>query len=379
MSDRTLAEVFSPGDFIKEELEARNWTQDDLAEILGRPTRLVNELIAAKRGITPETAKGLGEALGTSAQLWMNLEAVYRLSLSNSEHEPVARRASLYEKAPVRAMIRRNWIEPSSNIDVLEKNLCDFLGLTDINQESHFFSHVARKSTPYHQLTQEQNVWLYRASHLANSIQALDYSQARLKKAFTQLKMLLPNPEEIRKVPEILSECGIRFLVIEPLPQSKIDGATFWINNSPIVVLSLRYDRIDWFWYTLMHELAHVKNEDGKRNNNYALDTNLMEEQAKAIEDRPAYEIKADEFASNFLIPQDELDNFIARTRPLYSKKKIIGFANRLCIHPGLVLGQIHYREKNYSYSREMLIKIRHIITSVALTDGWGINIPMFS
>ena len=369
--------MFPPGEFLKEELEARGWAQDDLAEILGRPTRLVNELIAAKRGITPETAKGLGEAFGTSAQLWMNLESVYRLSLSNAGYESVARRALLYAKAPVRAMIRRNWIVSSNNIDVLEKNLCDFFDLADIDKEPHFFNYVARKSTPYNFLTQEQNAWLYRASHLVNGISALTFSQARFKNALEQLRMLLPNPEEIRKVPKILSECGVRFLIVEPLPQSKIDGATFWMNNSPVVVLSLRYDRIDWFWYTLMHELAHVKNEDGKRNSNFALDTDLRGEQS--LEDRPAYEIRADEFASNFLVPQVELDNFIARTSPLYSKKKIIGFSNRIDVPPGIVVGQIHHREKNYSYSRDLLVKVRHIIESIALTDGWSVNVPALS
>jgi HTH-type transcriptional regulator/antitoxin HigA len=374
MRDRKFAELFPPGEFIKEELEARGWTQDDLAEILGRPTRLVNELIAAKRGITPETAKGLGEAFSTSAQLWMNLESVYRLSLTASGHEPVARRSELYAKAPIRVMIRRKWLEFSNNIDVLEKNLCDFFGLTDIDQEAQFFAYVARKSTPYNHLTQEQNAWLYRASHLAKDISVSAFSQTRLKKAFVQLKMLLPNPEEIKEIPEILSECGIRFLVIEPLPQSKIDGATFWENDSPVVVLSLRYDRIDWFWYTLVHELAHVRNEDGKRNSNYALDTNLLEEQTKPVADRPAYEVKADEFASDFLVPQIELEDFIARTRPLYSKKKIAGFSSRINVHPGIVVGQLHYRnEINYSQNREMLVKIRHIITGVALTDGWGV------
>ncbi len=54
-------------------------TQTDLGEILGRPPRVVNEIITGKRGITPETAKGLAEALGTTAQFWMNLESAWRL------------------------------------------------------------------------------------------------------------------------------------------------------------------------------------------------------------------------------------------------------------------------------------------------------------
>ncbi len=77
MVERVAAEVFPPGEFIKEELEARGWTQTDLAEILGRPFQLVNEILAGKRAISPETAQGLGEAFGTGAQVWMNLENTY--------------------------------------------------------------------------------------------------------------------------------------------------------------------------------------------------------------------------------------------------------------------------------------------------------------
>src|SRR5258708_40362687 len=80
MTRFTAAEVFPPGEVLKEELEARGWTQLDLGEILGRPPRVVNEIIAGKRGITPETAKGLADAFGTSPQFWMNLESAWQLS-----------------------------------------------------------------------------------------------------------------------------------------------------------------------------------------------------------------------------------------------------------------------------------------------------------
>ena len=78
---RPPAEVFPPGELLAEELEARGWTQTDLADILGRPHRLVNEIIAGKRRITPETAMGLAAALGTTAALWLNLESAYQLWL----------------------------------------------------------------------------------------------------------------------------------------------------------------------------------------------------------------------------------------------------------------------------------------------------------
>jgi addiction module HigA family antidote len=87
MSDMTIpAEVFHAGEFLKEELEARNLTQAELAEIMGRPTQAVSELVLGKRGVTPETAKGLAAAFGTSAEYWMNLETAYQLSKASIEH-----------------------------------------------------------------------------------------------------------------------------------------------------------------------------------------------------------------------------------------------------------------------------------------------------
>jgi len=376
MRDRRPAETFLPGEFIREELDARGWTQDDLAEILGRPTRLVNELITAKRGITPETARGLGEAFGTGAQFWMNLESVYRLSSNVSEHEPVARRAALYAKAPIRAMVRRNWIETSSNTDVMERRICDFFGLENIDDEPKLV-HVSRKSTSYAESTPIQWAWLYRAVHLAKAVDAKKFTMARLDETLERLKVLLPNPQDIRMIPKILSESGIKFLVIEPLPQSKIDGVTFWLDKTPVIALSLRYDRIDWFWHTLAHELVgHVKNGDGK-NADAILDIDLSGQQNDI--NRPQYEIDADRGAVSFLVPQEELDNFIARVSPLYSKARIIGFAGNIHVHPGIVVGQLQHPsrgELNYSQHRDMLVKVRDIITSTALTDGWGYSLP---
>ncbi|MBE0479684.1 MAG: HigA family addiction module antidote protein [Dehalococcoidia bacterium] len=375
MDERRPVEVFSPGDFIREELEARGWTQDDLAEILGRPLRTVNEIITGKRGITPETAKGLGQAFGTSAQLWMNLESAYRLSLADATHETVARRATLYAEAPVRLMIKRGWIEGSSNIEVLERRVQDFLSLLDMRPKP--LAYTARKSTSYQELTGLQRAWLARAYHLAHTVSAANYSKARLTEAFERLKAFLPNAQDVRCIPRLLAEKGIKFIIIEPLPQCKIDGVSFWLNNTPVIALSLRYDRLDWFWHTLVHELFHVKNEDGRNNDKFAIDTELVGQVRESSNNRPAYEIETDRLTVEYLIPQEELENFIARTQPLYSKTKILGFANRIGIHASIVVGQLQYRKEiSYAHNREMLVKVRDIVTDSALTDGWGKSLP---
>jgi len=374
MKELIPAEVFAPGEFVKEELEARGWTQDDLAEIMGRPVRLINEIIAAKRSITPETAKGLGDALGTGAQFWMNLESAYRLSRVRTSDNPVQRRAAIYGKAPIRHMIKRFWIESSENIDVLESRLRGFFGTDNLDEIPSLWA-MARKSSPVMPFTSAQIAWLYRAKHLARAVNATSFTETRFGQGLDRLRDLLASSEDIRRIPPILAESGIRFLIVEPLPQTRIDGVCFWLNNkSPVIVLSLRYDRIDWFWHTLMHELGHVQNKDGiGSSNDIPLDTDLVGEQSIPSENKPLFEKEADKFAVEFLVPQAKLNDFIDSVHPVYSKKRIEGFAAAIKVHPGIVVGQLQHRnEISYAYYRETLVKIRHIITGAALTDGWG-------
>jgi HTH-type transcriptional regulator/antitoxin HigA len=373
MSERIPAEVFPPGEFIKEELEARGWTQADLAEILGRPPRLVSEIIGGKRAISPETAKGLGDAFGTGAQFWMNLESAYQLSQVRDQDDVVTRRARLYSKAPVKEMLKRRWIEPSNSVDVLEKQIVDFFELQSLDEHIQFCGHAARKSTSYMEVTPMQCAWLFRVKKLARAVQARHFTPQLFEKGLAQLRFLLHSPEEARHVPRILAESGIRFVVLEPLPQTRIDGVCFWLDDtSPVVALSFRYDRIDWFWFTLFHELKHVNNGDG-REGQAPLDVDLVGEHALPTNEKPESEQQADRFATYFLIPEGQLEDFVARVRPLYSKQKIMGFAARLNIHPGIVVGQLQRRgEITYAHSRDMLLKVREYVTSSAFTEGWG-------
>ncbi len=375
MNKRTPAEVFPPGDFLNEELEARGWTQSDLASILDRPVRLVNEIIAGKRGITPETATGLAEAFGTTPDVWLSLEATWQLSKVRPKMNTVSRRASLYSKAPIKEMTRRQWITDSSDVDVLENQVLNFFGIEHLDEELTFAPHAARKSTPYRQPgLPGQAAWLCRARQLANGLQVGSFSEDRFQQALQKLKLLMRSPEEARHVPRILAEAGVRFLVIEPLAGNKVDGVTFWLDkHSPVIALSLRYDRIDWFWFTIGHECGHISQRNGLADLQPVVDADIVGEQQNADEDKPESEKRADSFASDFLIPSDRLQNFIDRTGPIYFKGKIIGFAATLGVHPGIVVGQLQHRgEIGFSANRDTLVHIRQFVTESALTDGWG-------
>lgn len=374
MTQRIPAEVFPPGDFIREELEVREWSQVDLAAILGRDERLVSEIISGKRAITPETARGLASAFGTTPNLWMNLESTYRLSKTIHADDDVRRRSALFSYAPIKELIRRNWIEPTESIDVLESRVRDFLGVKSFD-EPLAFQGAARAALDSR--TVPQCAWLIRARKLAAMVHADRFAPSRITGLVEKLKSLLPNPEDTRQVPKVLSEFGIRMVIVEHLAHTRIDGVCFWLDNdSPAIALSMRYDKIDTFWFTLFHEIQHVKNGDGKTAEAVLLDVDLVGDKAQKSELKPETERKADEFASETLIAKKDVGDFVARTRPLYSKTKIIGFANRIGVHPGIVVGRLQYiGEISYKHNHEMLAKVRSTVIASTLTDGWKSNL----
>lgn len=77
-SEFVAAEVFPPGEYLKDELAERGWTVVQLAELMSRPVQVVSDLLEAQVEITPDLAHALSVALGTSAQLWLNLDVAYR-------------------------------------------------------------------------------------------------------------------------------------------------------------------------------------------------------------------------------------------------------------------------------------------------------------
>ncbi len=82
---RTWSDLaIAPGEVLKEELEARGMTQRELAAKLGRPAQVINEIISAKKPITPDMAVALEKALGIDAQFWTNLESTYQATLDRS-------------------------------------------------------------------------------------------------------------------------------------------------------------------------------------------------------------------------------------------------------------------------------------------------------
>lgn len=367
MNARVPAEVFPPGEFLREELEARGWSQQEFADILDRPPRLVSELISGKRAITPETARGLADAFGTSAEYWMNLESQYQLSKVKVANDHVARKAHLYSKFPVREMLRRGWIRASENLDVLEQRFYEFFCISSIDEEPALLHH-AKKTHPIMDVTPLQLAWLFRVRGMAAQQKIPAYSQEKLLVAVEKLKALILAPEETRHVPRILAEAGVRLVFVEPMPGSKLDGACFWLSDDqPVIGMTLRFDRIDNFWFVLRHEIEHVLQEDGK-GSEPVIDQDLGDNR----EGLPECEVRANNAGADFCVPTDQIENFIARVQPYFSEQKVLLFAQRINVHPGLVVGQLQRRLGRHDFLRKHQVKVRACILPFADADGWG-------
>jgi HTH-type transcriptional regulator/antitoxin HigA len=371
---RNVAQAFPPGEFIKDELEARGWTQEDLAEITGMDSPVISNIINAKRAISPDVASSLAATFGTTAQFWMNLETSYQLFTENRADEAISRKARLFAMAPIKEMIKRGWIEATKDLNILEKRVLTFLERNSIDEESKLV-YAAKKSTAT--ANPSQVAWVCRAKKIAKGVHAARFSSKSFADALMKLRRLRENPEDAHHVPKVLAEGGVRLVLIEGLSKGRIDGATFWLDEfSPVIALSIRYDRIDHFWFALLHECGHVEHRDAL-GENPILDVDLVGENAIPFEDKTDIEKHADRFAENFLVEKHEMENFIARCRPLYSKQRIKNFSARIGVHPAIVLGQLqHRKEVDWKHSREMLVKVRDIVISSALTDGWGHTIP---
>ena len=369
MNDHTQCSVKHPGEEIRKELEKRRWTQEDFARILGRPLPVVSKIINGKTSITPDTAKDLADAFGVDAERWLRLDSAYRLSRIEGRDDSISKRAHLYEIAPVKEMEKRGWIGRIDSIQKLERELLDFFGVDTLDQQP-VIPFVARTSAKENiEISASHNAWCFRAAHLAKNVNVSKFTRNAFESGCQELKDLAAYPEDIRRVPRTLACMGIRFVVIEHLQKTKIDGAVLWIGQkSPVIVMSLRYDRIDYFWHTLAHELSHIRHYDA-----FNLDADLIDAIHSTDREYSDIEERADREATELLIPKQSMDSFILRVKPFYSKKRIIQFAHRIGIHPGIIAGQLQHRgEIKYTANKEMLAKIRDILTQEALTDGWG-------
>ncbi|MCC6863399.1 MAG: HigA family addiction module antidote protein [Rhodobacteraceae bacterium] len=365
----SLSEVPHPGEFIKDELEARGWLQRDLAYILGVSEQAINPIQSGKRGISPEMALAFSKAFDISPEYFMNLQKAYDLSIARAADPAIERRAFLQSTYPIREMVKRGWFAVTEDVSMLEAQLMRLFQTNSLT-EVPCLSYNAKKGSDYAETTPLQWAWLFRVRQIASEMIVPAYSESSLRAAISSMPRLMVDPEEVRHVPRILAECGVRFLVVETLQKANIDGVCFWLDGSPVVGMTCRHDRIDNFWFVLRHELEHLLNRDGQKDHPSPqmvdMDMDVL------TGDLPPEEVLANEAAAEFCAPQEDIESFFVRKYPYMSEKDTLGLARRLQRHPGIVVGQLQRRSGKYDWLAKHKAKIRNFLFSAAVVDGWG-------
>lgn len=373
-----LAPVDHPGTFIAEELGARGWSQADLAYILGVDGAQLNRLIKGHTDITPDTAVTLGDAFDMPAEFFMNLQKMYDLQKAKKADPGVRTRSSWVSVFPVREMIKRGWIEDAEP-GLLDLQMMQFFGKNRIEDipfvsDAPILAHAAKKGG-YEKITPIQYVWLNRVRKIAEGIRDCpSYSRDALRKNLAGIRAHMLDKSDLIHVPEILWKCGVRFVLVEALPSSKIDGVCVWIDGQPVIGVTLRLDRLDNFCFVLRHEIEHILREDGKEESFAPVDE--FNAGFELSDEEPECERIANAQAAEFCVPQVLLQSFLLRKSPFISERDVLSFAARIEINPAIVVGQIQNQTKNYAWLRRYQTPIRDFLGDWKFKDGWGFQVP---
>lgn len=366
----------TPGRYIRALLEDRAWDQRTLARVLGFDYGTTNRIVTDKRPIDAYMALMLGEVFGVEPETFLDVKKRYDLAVARAASVPDPKRAvraAIYGSLPVAEMIKRGWLDDADFEDAakVEAALVRFFGVEAIERIP-ALPHAARKTAEGADLTPTQLAWLYRVRAIAATLQVPRYSPAAVRAAIGKLESLLQSVEGVGQVGPILSEAGVRFVVVETLTTAKIDGVCTWLNDmAPVIGMTTRHDRIDNFWWVLRHELEHILNGHGRRQPRVDIDVE------KVSMNIPEEERVANAAASDFCVPQESMDNFYLKKNPFFMKQDILGFAISQKRHPGLVVGQLQHRVGRFDRFREYLQKVRELVIPNVVADGWGHVYPV--
>ncbi|MBJ6752697.1 ImmA/IrrE family metallo-endopeptidase [Geomonas anaerohicana] len=168
------------------------------------------------------------------------------------------------------------------------------------------------------------------------------------KEALFEISRLTRTVSVIRTLPEILAKYGIILVYEKGVPGIKSDGVVTKLSNGiPVIGMTIRYSRLDYFWFTLLHELSHIILHYN------TLDSPVVEDidsqtQVKA-------EREADMLSMNTLIPRLEWYRF-----PKYAQNdlSIIKFAEKVGVHPAIVAGRLRKETGHYQRHSQIVNEI---------------------
>jgi|SRR5262249_13284170 len=246
-----------------------------------------------------------------------------------------------WSRLPFKEMIRRKWLEVSPGQSAVDATRDFFITMAG----PQFATALHRKKVRSENVPNEFALlaWQARILGLARSL-----SETRRVKSFelndtwlSELVRLTRLTDGPRRAPELLAERGIVLVIERHLPETYLDGAAMLSGfGQPVIGLTLRYDRLDNFWFVLFHELGHVFLH---LFDNLKFDFFDEEDGSKADH----IEQEADDFALNTLIPPEVWDQCLSRFA-LTEEAVRIDAAN-LGIDASIIAGRIRKERNNYT------------------------------
>ncbi len=319
-----------PIDAIQFRMEQQNLTQKDLVPYIGSRSK-VSEVLARKRPLTLSMIRALHQGLGIPAKV-----------LVQDRPQEIEAGDIDWSRFPLKEMIERGWIEPRpvTSANLLLQDFFSQVGSSGAARVLYRMTHHTRsgRTMDHYSLT----AWTARVIIRAKeNPPPVPYATGTVTLQFMrELARLSVFDKGPLLAQEFLWKHGVS-LAIEPhLPKTFLDGASIMTAlDRPVVGMTLRHDRLDNFWFCLMHELAHVALHLGQGISQFFddLDTDI------GIDPR---EREADEFAGEALVPQAEWERSPASR--LRTPEAVMDLANRLRVHPSLVAGRIRRKFRNY-------------------------------
>lgn len=332
--------IVDPVDAILFRMDQLGLKPRDLEPYLGGRSR-VSEVLGRKRPLSIGMIRALHEKLGIPAESLINPAAP---PVEDPEGAEVH-----WERYPIRAMMARGWIAATKARTWTRDSARDLLEpfFAEAGAPAHAFyrrsSHVrAAKGMDEFAL----NAWTARVRVVAKSCAV---RRPFLRRAFEpdQLRGLLQLSrleEGPRLAKEWLSDRGVAMVVESHLSRTRLDGAAMVApDGTPIVALTLRYDRLDNFWFTLLHECAHVL-----RHLTHGAGSGVTEfyDDLEVEDNSDPRESEADAFARESLVPTERWDASAVRFAP--SVDAAVMLADELGVSPSLVAGRVRHEKRNF-------------------------------
>jgi HTH-type transcriptional regulator/antitoxin HigA len=342
-------EALDPIEIIEFRMAEQGLRQKDLVPLLGSRSR-VSEVLGGKRPLTVQMIRALSGGLGIPADALIGKEPKVSPHDGERNVEDID-----WKRFPYREMERRGWFSAAKiSGTTAEEMLRSFLGQIVPNRQvpimfrRRFKGDTLDEKAYYSTLAWSARV-LMRAKDLENDLPRFDPAKisADTLRDLARLSWFSNGP---RLAVEFLSKCGIAVVVEPRLPNAVIDGAAMLSEQgTPVIGLTLRIDRTDYFWFTLMHEVAHVW-----KHLNTADEAFIDRiERIASTEKSEHKENEANRIARDSFIRRAVWERSSARLAP--TNQNIQELADSLHIHPAIVAGRIQFESGHYEVFREFL------------------------